>query len=156
MKNSLQIRAMLQMKHLRYLEMYQHGGRTCSLQWFGFPWLSGVAVSTPTLSVLSIQLPYTTFRSMLQCYSSLSRWGHITFLPYIFAVRPMFQYYLHYYKQIYLSLARCIVPCQHHYAHWAGGSLVVDSLCYNPEGREFDSRWIIEFYSIYLTLPAAL
>jgi hypothetical protein len=39
----------------------------------------------------------------------------------------------------------------------ARGKLVLEALCYTPEGRGFDSRCrLIFFFSIYLILPAAL
>jgi hypothetical protein len=40
---------------------------------------------------------------------------------------------------------------------WGGarGSVVVEALCYKPEGHRFETRWD-DFFSIYLILPAAL
>jgi hypothetical protein len=36
------------------------------------------------------------------------------------------------------------------------GSIVVEALCYKPEGRWFETRWEEYISSIYLILPAAL
>jgi hypothetical protein len=38
----------------------------------------------------------------------------------------------------------------------ARGSLVVNALCYKPEGRRFETRWGELIFSIDLILPAAL
>jgi hypothetical protein len=37
-----------------------------------------------------------------------------------------------------------------------GGSIVVKALCYKPEGRGLEARWVEWFLSIYLILLAAL
>jgi hypothetical protein len=36
------------------------------------------------------------------------------------------------------------------------GSVVIEALCYKPEGRVFDSRWGNWIFSVYLILPATL
>jgi hypothetical protein len=38
----------------------------------------------------------------------------------------------------------------------ARDSLVVEALCYKPEGRGFQTQWGKWIFSIYLILPAAL
>jgi hypothetical protein len=53
---------------------------------------------------------------------------------------------------IYLRISHYYIP------NW-GHAVVVEALCYNPEGRGFQTRrceWFFFFFSIYLILPAAL
>jgi hypothetical protein len=38
----------------------------------------------------------------------------------------------------------------------APGSLVIEVLCYKPEGRRFETQWGEWIFSIYLIIPAAL
>jgi hypothetical protein len=65
------------------------------------------------------------------------------------------------------SITRAEIPCSFALPcscpddlEWAElqayGDMPVGALCYKPEGSGFDSRWVIEFYSVYLILPVAL
>jgi hypothetical protein len=42
------------------------------------------------------------------------------------------------------------------YVSWARSIIVVEALCYKPEGREFKTRWGELIFSIYLILPGPL